>query len=111
IYSLLATALQEAAASMFQRRANTLYKGIRSMLTNTEPQGRIIGRLLSYLRSWSGWRWLISWFVRPGANTLYDRFYDHPIIKNYGENALFRKPSYLTADNFSTILIDTIKNL
>ena len=51
---------------------------------------------------------VITW---KEVSSLYEKFYDHPIIKNYGENIIFTKPSYLTAQNFSTILIDTIKAL
>jgi hypothetical protein len=38
-----------------------------------------------------------------------DQFYEHPIIKNYGANRIFKDPSYLSAANFSTILIDVLK--
>lgn len=38
IYSLLATALQESIATIIQRRANTLYHGIQSMLSNTRER-------------------------------------------------------------------------
>jgi hypothetical protein len=113
IYSLLATALQEALASILQSRANTLYKGIKSMLTNTNLNQSIITKIGNYLKRKfvNIWLWLKSLFVDQEVNALYDRFYHHPIIKNYGENSVFSKPSYLTAENFSTVLVDTIKNL
>ena len=41
---------------------------------------------------------------------LWRRFYDHPIIKNYGEGRLSKYPSYLPAGNFSAILIDVLKS-
>ncbi len=114
IYSLLATALREAMASVFQSRADTLFKGIKGMLTNTEIETKAIVRLWDYVKRRLSfiWSWVKSWFVDPTkGNKLYERFYQHPIILNYGENSMFRKPCYLTAQNFSTILVDTIKNL
>jgi len=111
IYSLFATAVQEAISSMLQRRANTLYKGVASMLTDTAAQGHFFSRLWDYISSWSIWRWLKGFVKKPEVSTLYHRFYRHPIIKNYGENALYSKPAYLTSDNFATVLIDTIKSL
>ena len=48
LYSLLATAIQESLSAIFQRRANTLHKGIKSMLTDTEPSFSIIYRLIGY---------------------------------------------------------------
>ena len=113
IYSLFATALREAVASIFQKRANTLYKGIKSMLTNTDLSENTFDRIGNYIKCSviNFWRWLKSWVRDSKPTTLYDKFYHHPIIKNYGENAVFSKPSYLTAENFAIILIDTIKNL
>ncbi|RFM27239.1 hypothetical protein [Deminuibacter soli] len=112
LYSLFVTALQEGLAGLFQRRSRVLYKGIRSMLSNTQPKGRF-AQLREYLvcRITDLYTWLLGWFVKRAPRTLYGRFYAHPIIKNYGENALFSKPSYLSAKNFSTVLIDTLKNL
>lgn len=113
LYSLLATGLQEGLASLFQRRARILYKGIRSMLSNTSHRKSKLHILADGLRcTWQDFiAWLLSWVKETTPHTLYGRFYAHPIIKNYGENALFSKPSYLSAANFSTILIDTLKNL
>ncbi|WP_343693876.1 hypothetical protein [Chitinophaga sp.] len=114
LYSLLATSLQETAATIFHFRARTLYQGIKSMLTNTVQSNGWLMDLLKYLgvglwvRIWD--RVKYSAVPRPTAS-LYARFYDHPIIKNYGQNLIFKKPSYLSSENFVTILLETIKNL
>ncbi|MFT3908266.1 MAG: hypothetical protein QM737_02475 [Ferruginibacter sp.] len=113
LYSLLATALHEALANIFQGRANTLYKGIKQMLTNKDLKQSTFSRIKNYIicRFTDLWNWLKSWVSDKEVKSLYNKFYDHPIIKNYGENAVFSKPSYLNPENFSGILIDTLKNL
>jgi hypothetical protein len=115
LYSLLATAIQESLSALIQRRANTLYRGIKTMLTNTEPQkGMLVEFVIFLIESYGRlWYWVLHWFLDKDEekHTLYEKFYDHPIIKNYSENIVFNKPSYLTSENFSTIIIDIIKNL
>ncbi|WP_349316653.1 hypothetical protein [Chitinophaga sp. MM2321] len=114
VYSLLATAIQESVSTMLQTRASTLYKGIRSMLTNTPKDRGTVMNFINYL-FYKLWIEIGGWFKslvsENEKSSFYDKFYDHPTIKNYGENLFFKKPSYLTAENFSTILIETIKNL
>ncbi len=128
LYSLFASALQEAIANLFQRRANMLYKGIRIMLSNT-PDRQIsfwakllartgIGGLpiaekslasneLKVLKTNQA---LVSQ-GRKATICLYRSFYAHPIIKNYGQSTWYSKPSYLSNKNFAAILIDVIKDL
>ncbi len=115
IYSLFATAMQEAIANMLQRRANMLQYGIKVMLTktiNNNNHGKI--KLAWYyfkkaLRKWKDDG--ASLFRKRPARTMHDQFYNHPIIKNYGQNSWFSKPSYIGPSNFSTVLIDTLKNI
>jgi hypothetical protein len=114
IYSLLATAVQEAISTAIHRRANTLYDGIRSMLTKTSEDRGIIINLLKYLSSdiYENFvNFLKKLFTGKKSQAIYDRFYDNQIIKNYGQNLFFKKPSYLTAENFSSILMETINGL
>lgn len=114
LYSLLATSIQEAVATIMHQRANMLYKGIKSMLTNTRQSKGPLGDLGWYLYRYI-WKELSAWLNRlvgkKRSYTLYNNFYQHPIIKNYGQNQLFKKPSYLSAENFATILIETLKDL
>jgi hypothetical protein len=113
LYSLLATALREMVAGLLDQRAVTLYNGIRSMLTDTDEEK---GKLM-LLFNWASKRIksLSHWFVHLLNNkpkdTLYDKFYSHPIIKNYGQNYLYRKPSYISPQNFSSILLEVIKDI
>jgi hypothetical protein len=157
LYSLFATALQEALANLFQRRARMLFKGIKTMLSNTPDRRLPVSILLLDKISFGLLSSLISSFYNKkkpikGENVkdspdddkeketinsthlpttskrlisrhkkredhlaakkcLYDRFYDHPIIKNYGQNDFFSKPSYLTDKNFSAVLTEVIKDL
>ncbi len=115
LYSLLATAIQEAISNLLQRRSNMLFYGIRSMLTNTKNNNEFskFELLLHYLGKSikAKWRNLKSYFQPKGIVSLNEKFYNHPILKNYGQNSLFNKPSYLSAQNFSQIIIETIKNL
>ncbi len=84
LYSLLATTIQELIASVLKWRAKMLEEGIRRMLDDN------------------------------GQKILSNQFFDHPLIKYFGrENSINQKsgsgPSYLTATNFSKVLIDMIQ--
>ncbi|MFT3823493.1 MAG: hypothetical protein QM731_06210 [Chitinophagaceae bacterium] len=114
LYSLLTTSIQEAIATILHRRANTLYKGIRAMLTNTKESKGALADFFGYIfvYMWGELKeWIKKLFTGNRKDVLYNDFYNHPIIKNYGQNLLFKKPSYLTAENFSTILTETLKDL
>jgi hypothetical protein len=81
LYSLLATIIQEFFAACFGMRSRMLKKGICRMLDDEEN----VNELLS------------------------ESFYGHPLIKYLGECKLFSKPSYLSAQNFSKVLIDLLR--
>jgi hypothetical protein len=130
LYSLFASALQEGIANLFQRRANMLYGGIRSMLSNT-PDRQIsfwaklvertgLGRIRDFLakkslnpaeRAVVEKNEALMKARRDARICLYRNFYAHPIIKNYGQSTWYSKPSYLNNKNFAAILIDVIKDL
>ncbi|MBO9731482.1 MAG: hypothetical protein J7623_22770 [Chitinophaga sp.] len=181
LYSLFASAVQESLATLIQRRANTLYQGISSMLSNTPirslPFWAVILEQLGLFRLYKFLKKTARLVMAtnkkknvektdttreavsikkaeipppkvvdmpaPPAGTallavtptapltekleqrsqvedikkntsrirLFDLFYEHPIIKNYGQNDYFNRPSYLLDKNFSTVLIEVIKNL
>lgn len=136
IYSLFASAVQESLATIVQRRANTLYKGISTMLSNTPvrslPFWAIILEQLGVFRFFRFLKKAVKrtiningaleqkLFQRSEVEKgkkdvskirLFDLFYEHPIIKNYGQNDYFNRPSYLLDKNFSTVLTEVIKNL
>ena len=80
LYSLLATIIQEAISVRLNIRARILRKGIRRMLDD----GSV-------------------------TNKLSIPFYQHPLIKYLGENKFHSKPSYLSAQNFSKVVIDLLR--
>jgi hypothetical protein len=81
LYSLLATTIQELIAACFGMRSRMLKKGICRML---DDEGKV-NELLS------------------------GSFYAHPLIKYLGQSKLFSKPSYMSAQNFSKVLIDLLR--
>jgi len=80
LYSLLATIIQELIATWLALRANILKKGISRMLDDDAAN-----------------------------NAVSNAFYNHPLIVFLGENKFHSKPSYLTAPNFSKVLIDLLR--
>jgi hypothetical protein len=97
LYSLLATIIQEIIATKLALRAKILEKGIIRMLEDgkSSPNGTTLS-------------------LFSGRNALKDMriaawFYAHPLIKYLGENNRHSKPSYLSAQNFSKVLVDLLK--
>ncbi|PTQ99453.1 hypothetical protein C8P68_102277 [Mucilaginibacter yixingensis] len=113
LYSLLATSIQEAIATILALRARTLKDGIvNGMLCNTPD----ISKWQSIIRGIGGffkeiW-YLIPFVKRPAVEQpkLGHLFYDHPLIKNYGANQVFPTPSYIPTPNFSAVLVDILKD-
>ncbi len=110
LYSLLATTIQEMLSSVFAFRARVLSKGVERML-NDEPSTLHE----TFEHSFSRWRKFFSWIMSlffytksTGRCTLADRFYAVPLIKYQGASKLFRKPSYITAGNFSRTLMQIL---
>jgi hypothetical protein len=112
VYSLLVTSISEAIATVLALRARMLRKGIiDNMLSGTSKENRWvnifkgIGEFFAeILRFFSG---------NPNAynqKKLGARFYDHPMIKNYGSSRIFPVPSYLPKSNFSMVLVDLLES-
>ena len=109
LYSLLATSINEAIATLFGFRARMLKNAIvDGMLSNTSKDGRwtsIMKGVRSFFveisRLFFGVPEKIS-----GPEKLGLRFFDHPLIKNYGASRIFPLPSYISTKNFSEVLID-----
>jgi hypothetical protein len=49
-------------------------------------------------------------FLPKNANKIGNKFFEHPLIKNYGSGGIFTLPSYIPTKNFSTVLLDVLKN-
>jgi hypothetical protein len=118
LYSLLATSINEAVATLFTLRARMLRKAVQEgMLSNTPGYGKITSLLMGIVRFFSELIQLIApsrvgIFIDnklKNVSGLGGKFYEHPIIKNYGSNKVFSIPSYLAANNFSTVLIDVLQ--
>ena len=118
LYSLLATSLKEGIATVMGMRARMLAKGIVQMLDNDRKELRILGFNLRKI-----WKKIVR-FVKSSLNFLYSDwckniatpeknidalFYQHMLIKNYGESALFSKPSYISQETFSKVILDLIQ--
>ena len=135
LYSLLATTVKEALGSITSDRGRMLRKGVITMFTNTAPfsvpEWRLFAMLAgssAYLnednnlsparRQWNQYRrerWAIfiqrlNLFFTFG-NTLYNRFYQHPVIKNYSDGFLFRLPSYISPSNFSRVATEVLQTI
>lgn len=80
LYSLLASIIQEIIATNLGMRSWLLKKAIRRMLDDGDT-----ARHLSQL------------------------FYRHPLIKYLGEDKLRKRPSYMTAQNFSKVVVDMLR--
>lgn len=84
--AMIVTMLQEALASAFRLRANTLLAGIKSMLND------------------------------PDFSLLAQQVYAHPLVNPYGDGAtsqreLKSKPSYIEPAHFAIALIDSIQKV
>ena len=104
LYSLLATIVQEIIATKLAFRAKVLEKAIIRMLedgkstsgTSIQERLRAFGHL----------------FGRPNLlknKSIAPWFYAHPLIKYLGEDNTYSKPAYLSAQNFSKVIIDLLK--
>lgn len=80
LYSLLATIIQELIATHFGLRARILKRAIKRMLDDDEQNPQFSSS-----------------------------FYNHPLIKYLAEGNIHSKPSYLSAQNFSKVVIDLLR--
>lgn len=100
LYSLLASIIQEVIATWLGLRANVLEQGIVRMLNDGREGSWVTARL----RSW----WRVLRRYDPGG--MASGFYKHPMIKYLSEDEYHNKPSYITQQNFSKVLIDLLKD-
>jgi hypothetical protein len=88
LFSLLATTINEFVASVFGLRANKLQLAIRRMLTDDSSSGSALGDIL------------------------YEHFFSHPLINYMNAGGRFkRKPSYISAADFSKVVIDSLRSV
>jgi len=112
LYSLLATSVNEAVATVFGLRARMLKSSITERMLASTPNDNRWVSLLKGIREFflEIWKMVAGKREKPEAEKkIGDKFFDHPLIKNYGSSRIFPTPSYIPASNFSTVLIDLLK--
>ena len=107
LYSLYATVIMEIISSLLGLRARNLAYALSRMLMDEKPVPnpflRFGARLLTTVTRVFG----ISANMKNPE--LYDKFFQQPSIKYRSSGGVGNTPSYLSAENFSQALIDTIK--
>lgn len=108
LYSLYATVLMELIASFLSLRAQNLRYALRRMLTEettykNSPFTRFFVQLLSTFSRITGAA------INQQNPDLLDKFFEQPTIKYLSSGGLGSTPSYISAENFTKALIDTIK--
>ncbi len=102
LHSLLASIVQEMIATNLGLRAKVLEKAIVRMLQDEQATTRFWARFLSWKR-----------LLFPGDHLknspIASAFYNHGLIKYLAEDKWHRKPAYITAKNFSKVMIDMLR--
>jgi hypothetical protein len=106
LYSMLATIIQELIATKLAFRSKVLEKAILRMLEDgkSTTKYRIGDRLKGF------------WHLLGKPNMLKDKkiapwFYAHPLIKYLGEDNFYSKPAYISAQNFSKVILDLLHGI
>ena len=109
LYSLLVTSINETIATFFSLRAKMLKSAIVvGMLSDTSKDNRWKSLAIGIGSFFVN---LMHWEKKASKNVqkIGDKFFDHPLIKNYGSSRFFPLPSYIPTTNFSTVLMDVLK--
>jgi hypothetical protein len=129
LYSLYATILMEILSSFFGLRARNLSYAIKRMLMDERRYDRhrieFVSRGKPLIIEFKVWwlerplHWLselIGTFTQPAGiainlknRRLSEKFFAHPSIRSLRSGSLNNMPSYIPAETFSKVLIDTIK--
>ncbi len=112
LYSLFATVIMEIVNSFFGLRARNLRYTMRRMLMDEKEFGtknnlkkKFFRLIINNILKISGKAYNL---MRP---ELFNDFYNQPSIKYLGGGGLWNKPSYITSQNFSKALMDSLKLL
>ncbi len=118
LYSLLATTISEFIATIFTYRGKMLERGIEQMLDGTNIKIRWWNRVKNYLLSLisGNRRQNIQLLGVPAFSRLFQQkaklfsndVLNHQLYRRAAEKGLSDKPSYLSADTFTNILIDIL---
>jgi hypothetical protein len=106
LYSLLATVVMEIIATQLAFRSKILERAILRMLEDgkTTSGGFIISKL-------KGLFYLLFRTNRLTDKAFATAFYSHPLIKYLAEDSWFSKPSYISAKNFSKVILDLLRGI
>lgn len=112
LYSLLVTSVNEAIASTFALRARMLKNAITErMLSDVSTAGRWTSIWNGFVSLWAEVAKIIfgSYGKEKIEKKLGDKFYDHPLIRNYSSSRVYPTPSYIPKTDFSNVLVDVLK--
>lgn len=101
LYSMLASLIQEIIATNLGFRAKILQKGIQRMLDDDAVSNALVSRLTSWFKLFIG--------CNAPEGSLTRKFYEYPFIKYLGEDKWHSKPAYLSAQEFSKVLINLLR--
>ena len=99
MYSMLATILQELLATWFSFRSKLLERAIFRMLED----GSLFDSRFSSLKSLFKKQSQVQ-----NTTSLTGSFYSHPMVKYLAEDKYNSKPSYITKETFSKVMIDLL---
>jgi hypothetical protein len=99
LYSMLTTILQELLATWFSFRSKLLERAIFRMLED----GSVFDKRFSSLKALFKKQDQVR-----NKKTLTGLFYNHPMVKYLGEDKYNSKPSYITKETFSKVMIDLL---
>ena len=105
LYSLFASIIMEIVLVFLGIRAWNLRFSIYRMLRDEKSYGRLLGFFITTGNSlliWAG-------FTPNKRSFLFNKFFRRPNIKRLAEGGFFSKPSYLSSENFSKALVESLK--
>jgi len=99
LYSMLTTILQELLATWFSFRSKLLERAISRMLEDGSVFDKRFGSLKALFKK-----------INPSENAtnITGLFYNHPMVKYLAEDDYNSKPSYITKETFSKVMIDLL---
>ncbi|MGB5026597.1 MAG: hypothetical protein WBO44_14675 [Saprospiraceae bacterium] len=106
LYSLMASIIQEIIATRFAFRAKVLEKAIIRMLEDGKSTASI-----PYMDRIDGILHIFNLKSLLKGKTVAALFYVHPLIKYLAEDNWYSKPAYISAENFSKVMIDLLKGI
>jgi len=100
LYSILATILQELLATWLSFRSKLLERAIFRMLEDGSDFNKRFSSLKALFKKQN---------KVQNPTTFTDFFYNHPMVKYLAEDDYNSKPSYITKETFSKVMIDLLR--